>query len=269
MSDKPYLSSSQMNMLWRCGEQYRRRYIEGERIPPGVAAVIGTGTHRSVEANLSHKMDTGELLTIEEVSAVARDGLDAAWDDGVALSEVERAKGEKKTKGEAIDQAVALSVLHHAELAPTIEPVGLEEKFVVGMNGYPFNLLGYIDIKEVAGIRDTKTAARAPGQDEADTSEQLTVYAKGFQATEGRLPEQLVLDYLVKTKTPKVVTYTTKRTEQDLSVLEARFGQACRIIEAEMFTPTSRSNWWCSEKWCGYFDTCPYAKGRVSITSLI
>ena len=30
---KPHLSASQLNMIGRCGEQYRRRYVEGEKIP--------------------------------------------------------------------------------------------------------------------------------------------------------------------------------------------------------------------------------------------
>jgi hypothetical protein len=37
MNDKPALSISQLDMLSRCGEQYRRRYIEHERLAPGVA----------------------------------------------------------------------------------------------------------------------------------------------------------------------------------------------------------------------------------------
>lgn len=265
---KPHISPSQMRMLWRCGEQYRRRYIEGERLPPGVAAVIGTGTHRSIEVNLDHKMNTGELLEADQVADAAAEGLNEAWEQGVALSDDEQAKGKGKVWGAAVDQAVALAQLHHAELAPTIEPIGLEEKFVVSMDGYPFDLLGYIDIKEQGVIRDTKTAARAPGQNEADTSEQLTAYAYGYKDAEGELPDHLALDYLVKTKTPKVVCYQTKRTEQDVAVLEARFEQACKVIESQVFTPTSRSNWWCSERWCGYFSTCPYAKGRVVVSVL-
>lgn len=61
MSDKKHLSISQINMLGRCGEQYRRRYIEGEKIPPGIAALVGRGVDDSVTINLQNKIDTGDL----------------------------------------------------------------------------------------------------------------------------------------------------------------------------------------------------------------
>ena len=43
--EKPYLSPSQMGMYCRCGEQYRRRYIEKEIIPPGFALIKGGSVH--------------------------------------------------------------------------------------------------------------------------------------------------------------------------------------------------------------------------------
>jgi len=260
-----YLSPSQMNMLWRCGEQYRRRYVEGERIPPGVAALVGTGTHKSIEVDLKWKMRTGELLDEQQVADAARDGLNKAWEEGVMFLPEEKAQGEKKVRGAAVDQAIGLAKLHRGELAPTIEPVALEEKFIVPVNGSPVSLLGYIDIREPGGIRDTKTKGRAPGQEEADTSEQFTSYAHAYKAQMGELPKKIYMDCLVKTKVPKVVTYETERTDQDLTVLQARFNQAYKIITAGLFAPTLRSNWWCSPKWCGYYDTCPYAKGRTSL----
>ena len=66
---KPRLSISAIDCLSRCGEQYRRIYVERERQPPGIALVIGRGVDSSVDVNLQHKIETGELLTLEEVQA--------------------------------------------------------------------------------------------------------------------------------------------------------------------------------------------------------
>lgn len=72
---RPQLHPSALGMFARCGEQFRRRYVEGERIPPGVAAVVGTGVHLAVGADLREKMTEGTLLPAEAVEAAARDGV--------------------------------------------------------------------------------------------------------------------------------------------------------------------------------------------------
>src|SRR3990167_5757448 len=119
---KPQLHQSGMDMLFKCGEQYYRRYVKGEKIPPGIAAVIGSATHKSIEANLSAKIQGGELLPVEWVQQVARDELEGIWKGGIKLDKDELAKGMKALKGEAIDTAVALSGLHRTNLAPSLEP---------------------------------------------------------------------------------------------------------------------------------------------------
>ena len=60
---KPHLSISQLEMLSKCGEQYRRRYIEEEIIPPAVAMLVGRSVDKSVDENLIHKIQTDELLS--------------------------------------------------------------------------------------------------------------------------------------------------------------------------------------------------------------
>ena len=61
-------------------------------------------------------------------------------------------------------------------------------------------------------IRDTKTSAKSPvpsfldGNDKAgtaDDSEQLTAYAVASHVVDGRLPDKMVLDYLVRTNAAK------------------------------------------------------------------
>ena len=56
---KPYISDSQLRMLTRCGIQYENRYVMGEIIPPGIAAVRGIGVHRAAAANGQQKIESG------------------------------------------------------------------------------------------------------------------------------------------------------------------------------------------------------------------
>ena len=78
-SAKPTLSASKLDMLFRCAEQYRRRYIEGEVIPPGVAMPVGISVHRAAEMNLRHWMENQKYLSLEVVCDLARDTFETEW----------------------------------------------------------------------------------------------------------------------------------------------------------------------------------------------
>lgn len=263
---KPVIHQSQLSMLSRCGEQYFRRYVQGEVVPPGVAALQGTGTHSGVEANLRNKIETkGQLLPVAQVQQIAVDSFKAAWEGGVLLDEEEVALGATKVKGEAIDVVAALSALHHRELAPKIQPVHVERTFRLELTGYPVDLVGTMDIQERTTVRDTKTAGKSPTQDAADISAQLTMYALAVKTLEGVAPEKVILDNLVKNKVPKVVTLESTRDATDFQQLLQRVERSVEVIQKGSFTPADPSSWWCSKRFCGYWSTCPFAAKRVQV----
>jgi len=72
----------------------------------------------------------------------------------------------------------------------------------------------------------------------------------------------LYLDYLVKTKTPKVVIQQTTRSEFQQMVMLRRIERAAEIIEKGAFMPANPSEWICSRKWCGYSNTCKFYSGK-------
>ena len=260
---KPSLSDSALNMLYRCGQQFYYRYVEGKKIPPGIAQVIGRATHGSIHLDLQHKIDKGELRSADEVADTARDGVNGAWQEGVRLVEDELKEGANKLKGEAVDQAVTLSVLHHDQLAPAIEPVQVERFFRLELQGYPMDLVGRIDIEEAETIRDTKTASKSPQEDEAHESDQLTIYALGKKVTTGSMPTRLYLDHLIRTKSPKVVVQETERTDADFKRIFRLIERGTEVIEKGAFMPNP--DWWgCSDRWCGYWsDTCPFGRRKA------
>ena len=96
MSDvKPHLSVSQLSTLQKCGEMYRWRYIEGIKSPPGVALVIGKGTHAAIEQDLGNKMTWGELLPDDSIADYASDATKTAWDsDQPVLADGDPSQGE-------------------------------------------------------------------------------------------------------------------------------------------------------------------------------
>ena len=255
---------SNLNMLMRCAYQYECYMTLGPR-RPGSALIIGSGTHDSIERNLLYKIDTGLLLPEDVVTDAARDGVIGRIDrEGLQLTEEEAAIGKAKVVGQMQDQAVALARLHHLEAAPKIQPVAVERKWSLEIGDTGHTLAGRIDIEEARGIRDTKTTGKSPTQAMADTADQLTTYGMAKQVLDGIAIEDqtLTFDYLHKLVTPLYKPIETRRTQADVQALLMRVTTAFRVIESGVFMPTSRDNWWCSKKWCGYHDVCPYAGGK-------
>lgn len=273
---KPQLHQSHLNMLYRCGEQFRRVYIMGHRERPSLPKIIGSTTHEVAKENLNFKIaNKGALLPIEQIRDLARDSFLKIWDSSpVVLNEQEAEAGIQKVKGDGIDVSIALSELHYRELAPNINPIpgGVERPWVIEAKGFPFDLAGTIDIDEGSGIRDTKTRNRFPGPVEAQTSEQLTLYAmakKIIDKIKDRV--EVALDILVKptdSKHARFVTYQSSRGMADFVIAKKRFERAVEIIEKEAYTPASRSDWWCSDRFCGFAadGSCPFYNGKISVS---
>jgi len=268
---KKELHITHLKTLWRCGEQYRRRYILGHKIPPGIALIIGTGTHRAIEENLKHKIEKQEFLPIDIVQEVAfQEVKNKIQQEGIFITEEEKTKGIKKISAEAQDTAVALSTLHYKKVAPKLSPIAVEESFKLKIKGSQWNLAGTIDIKESRkkkiSLRDTKTALRSWSQQRIHTDTQITFYALSEFLKSGNIPEELYIDVLKKTKEPVAEIYQTKRDKWDLDSIIHRIKNAIEQLEKGVFPPTNTDNWWCNPKFCGYYQTCPYVNGRKIIS---
>jgi hypothetical protein len=266
---KPQLHVSGLLMLEGCGEQFRRRYIEGHRIAPSAAIHVGNAVDRGVTLDLQRKIDTGELAPDEEIRDAVRDTLNAKWaEDGVTM-DPEEDQSEEQARGASIDAAIDLASLHHSTLAPILAPTHVQRPWCIEVSGLPVDLVGTIDIQEgPVSIRDTKTAKKSPPANAADSSLQLTTYALAANVIDGNPPKYLHLDYLVRTPKrgeTKVVFLVTTRGPSDWDPFLERVGVATRAMESGIFMPARPDDWRCSEKWFGYWRTCRYALKPVTI----
>lgn len=264
-AEKRHLSHTQLELLSKCGLAWEFRYVKGIKSPPGVALVVGKGTHGAIEKDLGRKLEWGELLPDDAIADFAADATRTEWEKDPPKPDED---GSPADLGGAVDMAVALAELHHKALAPDINPIAVERRFLLELPGFPFDIEGQIDIEEEGVIRDTKTASKAPSTDAADRSDQLTLYAMEA-ASRGAAPSRLVLDHLVKTKTPKVVSMETTRTADDHNRLLRKVEAAAKVIESGAFLPAPKvpGVWWCSSRFCGYWEShCPFgARNAVSV----
>ncbi len=274
MSRKRQLHVSGLGLIALCGENFRRRHIEKEKSPPAIPMLVGTATHTTVRQDLTKKKETGVLMPMEEILDSARDELGREWDkDGVLDTDEDVVVyGEKKAKAMAVDKTVRLSGLHRQIVAPQVQnPTHLERSWVLDIEGFQFELAGAIDVQELVDgvhihVRDTKTSGKSPSADVADKSLQLSMYAMALWKFEGRLPKSLTLDYLIDNKTPVVKSFSTERTIEDFQPLMRRVEAVTAQIEAGIFQPANPDHWFCSLRFCHFFNSCKYAMRPKSVS---
>lgn len=265
---------SSLAVALRCGEQYRRRYLDKD-VPPATTALIrGTAVHRAVALGLGVQAK-GELAPRDFYEDVAATEVERAKHGGATLTAEEASAGADATWGRVTDVAVACAGTYGTVVAPDIAPVAIEHTVRVG--GVPglspdVELVGTVDVITLDDqdgptelIRDDKTTERSPRGTMADTSTQLTMYSLLRSVETGRLVSRVALDHLVYSKgagEAKHVHQPSRRTSGDLHALVRRIAAVDRAVQAGVFVPAATDDWWCSERWCSYWSTCPFAQGR-------
>jgi hypothetical protein len=266
-----HYSGSQHGMINRCGEQYRRRYGLGEKLPPAIVMVRGRAVHTANEKNMLAKMEGGSI-TVEEAKDIAADTFKREAAGGYVIDGGYIDWEPKEAVAHCHDDAIALAALHCEEVAPGINPTATEVRIEIPpSDSLPVTFVSILDVvHDATAPIDTKTKAKAPNANEADLSEQLCGQALAFRARYQKPEEFLRLDILVRTPKKRVATpypLRTTRNPEQLAAFVARANVALKMIEAEIFLPTTPDSWCCSPTWCGYFSTCAYARGRKRPTS--
>lgn len=191
-----HLSATRLSMFQRCPEQYRRRYILGQKERPGAAMVWGSADHYAHEQNFTQKITSGEDISDADVQLAFAEGFDQAVERGGGEAEVEW--GFDKP-GALKDAGAKLVSVYHAQVSPRIQPTAVEEKFSVALPGVPVPVIGYVDVKTAGEAIERKTAKAKQPKPKPDWRIQGLLY----QAVDGRPVDWHVS---VKTKLPAVYT---------------------------------------------------------------
>ena len=245
MLPRDYVSASQINMYLRCPNQYKFRYVEGLVIPPGSALTRGKAVHAGQELNYQQKIETQKDLPLSDIQEFTAHKFEEY---------AEKTDFQKDDPGKVKDDAITLATLYHQEVAPNVQPMMVEERVEVPLADTV--LVGYIDLIDTDGyIHDTKTVDRTPPAGEIEKSLQLTAYSLAYRELMGVEERGVKLDYLVNTKTPKVVQQEAKRTQKDIDMFLYITNHVIDAIIGGVFYPNP-TNMMCNERWCGYYHRC-------------
>ena len=262
-----HLSPSSVDTFFRCGEQWKRRYVDGDKRPPGIAAHIGSGVHGAAEHNHLQKIQTRRDEPLDVLQDKARDSFLSRFEEGVHIGPDDDAS-PAKLRTDGIDAATKLTKLYRDQAAPNIWPYLVEEKVYLELDSLPIPVLGILDLAtEDGSVLDLKTTGRKWSQAQADHNTAMSVYPTLYQALTGEYPARLGFEVFVNKKSPEHQQLSVFKTSEDFDLFVHRAQIALDMIALGIFPPAQPGAWNCSSRFCGYWDDCPHIPQRLKDTS--
>jgi len=251
-----HLSASRVNTFMRCGMQYYFRYIDGLISPPSGALALGSSFHGTIGWDHAQKVETGANMPLDSY-------LDHFSDDWQERKhEVCWWEGEKE--GAFKDQGYGLLEAYYKEIALEVQPASVERKFEIEFANKDWSFVGYIDlVDEDDVIVEAKTIKSTPPRPKADHMLQTVGYTTGYRS-EGHVELESRIDYAVKLKKPKIVSYPFKVSDSEIDFFLGQVARVAMMIENEMFLNSRHlSPFPCSHKFCGYSSRCEQVLGGI------
>jgi hypothetical protein len=144
-----HLSATSIAMFRRCPEQFRHRYILGEKERPGEGLVIGSMFHEAIGFNYGQKIESHEDRPLPEVIQYLQDeAVPKVLEENGGADEIAW-DSQDATKGVALARTDSERILaaYHTTVVPRLQPITLEEKLTLEDPRLPVPLIGYIDLK--------------------------------------------------------------------------------------------------------------------------
>lgn len=148
-----HFSATSLSKAAACPEAWRRRYLlkQYDRTFPGM--FLGSVDHAMAAENLRQKIETGQDLDLSWVQARYK----SVWNE----TEKEEKDGvEWEDTDPAALQATGLKMAtaYHTVCAPDIQPIRVEERFEVVVEGVDRPVIGYADVVTNEKIIERKTS---------------------------------------------------------------------------------------------------------------
>lgn len=252
-----YLSPSQMTDWLQC--QFHWLGGHGLRLetPVKSAQVFGSAAHKAIAYDHRYALPFGKHAAISDVCDVFA----AEFEGRVKSEEVVWDNGDNP--GAVKDHGVKCVRKYREDVAPTIRPVLVEERFRARLQSPPLLLVGRVDIADhIATVYETKTAKGKPNQAQVDRNLQITAYSLGYYVRRKRVPQRFCLDAIVKTKEPRVERICTQRTDADLQRFCKLAGVVATQIESAVrdgrYAATGINHPFCNPQKCEFGGLCDW-----------
>lgn len=263
LSGPKHRSPSQWNCLAACEAKYWYRYIRRLKKPLSSALLLGRATDEAFQLNFQTKMSAGR----DEKLAVVQEKYVAEFESGVDAVDW---RADEERPVDLRDSGMKPLAKYHREVCPGIRPVEVQPDFGMECKALGIHVVQFGDVLTVDHIIiDQKTSRSSPpnganGLPRAKSEDhefQGISYAIGHKARLGIPPAKMRIDYLVRTKEPKIVHATVATGPTQVAYFEAvtdrmeRRLQWLNSVEWKTALP-NRRHLLCSRKWCEYWREC-------------
>ena len=248
-----HVSVSSITAYLTCPTRYLHRYILKTQPAhrPG-ALVLGTALHEALAHFYRRLMETRQEPSLEELEATFHDAWHHQLDGPTPIL-----FGYKETADTALETGINLVRTFHEHAPRNHKVVGVEEPFAVEIQSptgevLAEKLVGVFDavVENTDGsftILEHKSAKRRYTEARLANDIQVTAYALAAPLV-GLGQANVVLQVLLKTKSPALELYHPVRTDQDHQDLLHIITGVMTAIHAGSFYP--KRDWWCQG--------CPY-----------
>lgn len=287
MAEIDHLSPTKLGTWLTCGMRAYYSYVCGIKVPPSGALFRGSRCHEATAWGYVQKVETGrdarekdivdyyvarfdermkeeEILWEDEQPTAVRDrGI-----EGVRIYRRSRMLGVQPATVEGrafVEQCIEVP----GEALDLIQPRRDGRVWDKSLIVIP-DLVALDGTQKNGGpkrvvVADVKFRARGATDFEARQSIQLAAGHLAVSALEDFAPSDVVLDTvkILKTKAeiePQREPFGRERHVAFLRVAE----DVTRAWEADIFPPRT-GGWWCSPRYCGYWDRCPYGGGERTV----
>ena len=256
LDTRPRLSHSKVERYLRCGESFRRRWIDGERRQT-TKMLVGSAVGRAAEADNKAKISDHRALTVFETLDIALEAFEGLQQDRPVSDEQNLTRAETET----VNATRTLSLVASKQINSLLFA---EEKWAAGVSlggGREVLFTGIPDAVTSWGIGDYKTGKRWRA-DVAWRNRQVPFYALLHAANLGRRPDSGWIWNLFRIRggygfQQLEVDVSDEALQASLSILRA----VEQGISGGIFLPAAGTEWSCSPQACEYFHDCPYTHG--------
>ena len=173
-------------------------------------------------------------------------------------------KSLRRQPGHVWDEAYRLLPVFEAEVLPQLGTVRyVEQVYQFEIEGFYYqSYLDYVDGSN--RVRDLKTTSRRPGPHDERYRVPMIGHALGFRSLTGEIEADVILDYLVRTKTPYYwpIASGGPVSEDDEEFFIATLEGVTKGIAARDYDPTGLGSPWACLS-CPYQDQCgPYQRSK-------
>lgn len=254
-----HISPSMLGLYCNCQEAFRRRYIEGEIIPPAIAMAVGTGVHKAAEINHKQKVDSGVDMRLDELQDAAADGFkNAVEESGVYFTGTQKELYTELGKGS--DLSVKMAGVYGKQIAPQIRPIDAELKLQAQHADLPVPFLGIVDVVDERGIAlDLKTARTKWRAGKEKESLQPAIYRWLLKRNVNR---DFDFAFHVMAYNGDTQYVKTENSDSDIHYIVNIAKAMLNSVKSGVFMAALPGHWICASggQYCGYWHTCKARK---------